>query len=146
MIFTVPAPPSATPQVRPVVGSTTTRAVLLLLQVPPLTPSLNGIHAFWQNEPVPEIGVGNATVSVNVLLPQTLVAVIVVVPVFTPVTTPVTGSIVATDGLLLVHVPVGVPLLLSVVTLDWHITDTPDITVGAADTDTVYNADPQLLA
>jgi hypothetical protein len=114
--------------------------VLLLVHTPPLTPSLNGIVPFWQNDVAPAIGVGAATVMRNVVLPHWLVAVIVVVPpgpLEALDTTPVTGFTVATLLLLLVHVPVGAPLLLRVVVELKHITFEPVISVGAAETVTV---------
>jgi hypothetical protein len=76
-----------------------------------------------------------------------LAAVIVVVPPGPLValdTTPVTGFTVATLLLLLVHVPVGAPLLLSVVVELKHIKLEPVISVGAVDTVTVSTgAGPQ---
>jgi hypothetical protein len=76
-----------------------------------------------------------------------LAAVITVVPpspLLALVTRPVTELIEATEGLLLVHVPVGTPLLLNVVVALKHITEVPVISVGAVDTVTVKTgAGPQ---
>ena len=98
---------------------------------------------------MPDIAVGALTVSKKVVLPHWFLAVIVVVPpdpLLALVTKPVTASIEATEGLLLVHVPVGTPLLLSVVVAPKHITELPVISVGAADTVTVITgAGPQPL-
>lgn len=58
-------------------------------------------------------------------------------PLLALVTTPVVELIAATPGLLLVHVPKGTPLLLSVVIALKHMTALPVISVGNVDTVTV---------
>ena len=70
----------------------------------------------------------------------------IVVPAATPFATPVTGLIVATEVLLLLHVPPGIGLKSEVV-LPAHIFIVPDTTVGDASTVTivVVIAVPQLL-
>src|SRR6185295_6455857 len=114
-----------------VVPEVVATAVLPLVQVPPLTALLKVVVAFWQNEVTPVIADGTLTVTVYVVLPHWLVAVITDEPEPTLPHTPVTGSMVATKVLLLLHVPVGTPSLLSVVVTPMHKELVPDITIGA---------------
>jgi len=73
---------------------------------------------------------GSTTVTVFVLLQPTepTVYVMVVVPSETPVTTPVEEPIVATDGVLLAHVPV--PPAVNVIVPTLHTTSGPVIGLG----------------
>lgn len=91
------------------------------------------VVAFWQNVVTPVMAGGGSTVRVMFALPQRFVAVITVLPELMPPlpATPVVVLIVATDGLLLVHVPTGDPSLLSVVEPPRHILVIPVMLVGA---------------
>ena len=100
------AAPFATPFKIPV-DPTVTIAALLLLHAPPVIASVN-----WEKDPVqifviPVIAVGVVfivTTAVD-LQPDARVNVMVEVPVVTPFTIPVAEPMVATLGVLLVHVP-----------------------------------------
>ena len=129
----IPGPAPYTVSTGPANGEVVATPVLLLVQMPPPIPLLNTVVAFWQNVNTPDIGVGELTVNNVLTPPHTFVAVIVVVPKINPLlTTPVIGLTVATDELLLVHVPVGKPLLLNVVDELRHMVVTPEIIEGAA--------------
>jgi hypothetical protein len=116
VIVAVPSVPDVT---NPDTVPTLATAALLLLHVPlgdPLSlsvvvipPEHNGIF--------PTIATGVAlTVKVTVAaVPQPSAYVIVAVPSTPVVTNPDTGPTLATEALLLLHVPLGDPLLLSVV-------------------------------
>jgi hypothetical protein len=91
-------------------------AVLLLLHVPPLTPSVSAavVSAHRLNGPTIAPGDGS-TVTVAVLLqPPDTMYVIIVLPDDTPVSTPVDNPIVPTAVLLLPHVPPDVTSVRSV--------------------------------
>jgi hypothetical protein len=122
------------PDTTPVLGSTVAMFELLLVHVPPGTVLLSCVVAFWQIVVAPIIDDGAFTVSDVVVLPQILVAVIIVVPLpmLVLLASPVLGSMVATVVLLLVHVPVGTPLLLNVTVPPRHTVAGPDILDGAA--------------
>jgi hypothetical protein len=123
---------------------------LLEVHVPLPKDELSVLLVFWQNEVIPLINGAGAAVIFVVVLPHRFAAVITVVPPAAEpewVTTPVTGFTVATPPLLLVQVPVGNPLLLSVVARPKHTVVLPEIIVGCAVTVTVSDAGvPQPLA
>ena len=129
--------PGPVPQIIPEVPVAVATPKLPLLHVPPVTPSLNVVVPSWQKLNVPVIAVGLLTVNGVVVLLQRFAAVIVVVPALKLDITPVTASIVATLKLLLVHVPVGDPLLLNVGDNPKQIVVVPEMMVGADGTETV---------
>ena len=99
-----------TPVTSPVTGSTVATPVLLLVQNPPVVPSLNLITEFTHTLDGPVIATGTGlTVTVAVAGQAPMEYVITAVP---PGATPVTQPkevIVATNVLLLLHVPPAVP-------------------------------------
>lgn len=99
--------PDNTPVTMPVDEPTVASAGLLLLHVPPLVKSLNGVVAPTQTTLAPPIAAGvwltvNGVVAVQ---PVPIVYVIVSVPADTPDTTPELGPIVAMVISLLVQEP-----------------------------------------
>ena len=95
--------PSTTPDNEPTVAF-----ALLLLQVPPVVGSLNDAVSPTQISGVPSIATGDG-LTVNMALAAQPVEIkeysIVVVPVVAAYTKPLPEPIVATMGLLLLHVP-----------------------------------------
>ena len=112
--------------------------VLLLLHVPVVTALLNVIFCPEQTDDAPDIIPGaEITVIVAVAgIPQPVEYVIVAVPALPPVTFPVEFTV-ATDVLLLLHVP---PVTASVNAVDRpeHTENNPTIDTGAAMTVTVF--------
>lgn len=103
--------------------------VLLLLQVPPAVSFASVVLLPSQTAIVPVIAPGNgSTVILDVVEQPPLVYVIVVEPIAIPVTTPLDASIVATEVVLLAHVP-PVETLLSV-TVDPRQTLLPPVMAG----------------
>jgi hypothetical protein len=120
-------------------------AILLLLQVPPVVPSLNVVVKPTQTDAIPVIAAGTGfTVTTAVCLqPVDNVQVIVDVPELTPLTTPDEEPTVATDVVLLLHVAPEPPL--SVVVLPAHTVNVPVITgTGLTVTTAVAVTVPQL--
>ena len=77
----------------------------------------------WHTVVVPVVGNRALTLTVVVAVqPRVVRYCMTDVPADTPVTKPVTGSIVATDVLLLLHVPPGMALLRAVVLLTHTVT------------------------
>jgi hypothetical protein len=91
--------------------------VFPLLHVPPDVGELSVIDAPTHIVPAPPIASGNGLTVIMAVMPQPapgeyeIVAVAGEMPVWVPVSTPVVTSIVATEVLLLLHVPPGVTLL-----------------------------------
>src|SRR5947207_1816232 len=80
-------------------------AVLLLLQVPPLTPSVSSMLSFWHTTDGPRMAVGvGLTVTVVVTKQMPMAYVMVAVPTDTPQVIPVAPTV-ATAVLLLLQVP-----------------------------------------
>jgi len=108
-------------------------SVLLLLHVPPLTPSLNVELNPAQILETPVIEAGDTIVVIVAVaaLPHPVEYVIVAVPPTPPVTIPVAEPTVAIDVLLLLHVP---PLVTSdnVVLNPAHTLGEPDMPPGVA--------------
>jgi hypothetical protein len=116
--YCIVAKPADIPHTIPLVEFTVATAVLLLVHVPPLVPSVSGVHDPTHTLPEPPMPTGGA-VTVNTELiehPEGGVYVTVVVPGLTPVIIPeVAGPNVATDRTLLLHVPpAGVELSVDV--------------------------------
>ena len=106
--------------------------VLLLLHVPPVTASLKVTFEVLQTDDAPVMAIGKAITVTDVVaaLPQPVEYVIVAVPAIPPVTTP-DAFTVATNELLLLHVP-PVTASLKVVFDVAHTDKAPDIAPGAA--------------
>jgi len=126
VIVDVPGTKPVTIPVPEIVAS----AELLLVHVPPVVASLNGVEAPAQILSDPEIGVGDGfTVAITVV--KQLVGkmyVINAVPGVTPLTTPAPVPTVATERLPLAHVPV--PKSLKDVVAPAHMEAVPDIDEG----------------
>jgi len=123
--------PVDTPQVKPVVEPTVAMVGSPLLHVPPLTGLDRVIHAATHTADPPLIGPGpGVIVSVRVAVqPEPNEYVTVTVPVDIAVTNPLVEPMVATDGLLLVHVPPPEELV-QVVVAPTHKLLIPDIAPG----------------
>lgn len=102
------AVPADMPLTTPVDAPTSATVVLLLIHMPPVAPSVNVIveplHTLDAPEIVPADGAG-ITVTVANAVQDPRVYVMVAVPLEIPSTTPVAEPMVATAGLLLLHVP-----------------------------------------
>ena len=128
--------PEATAVTSPVAASTVATAVLLLLHVPPVVPLLLKVAAEpTQSVDVPEtvpadtLAFTVTAINAETGLPQPVdtVYVISVVPAATAVTSPVAAFTVATEVLLLLHVPPVVPFVLRVVLAPAQSTAVPVI-------------------
>ena len=125
--------PAVTPVTTPVDAFTVATAVLLLLHVPPLIPVLvNGVDKPVQTDAaplkVPAFATGftvTAWVAVDVPQPFETVYFMVAMPEAMPETRPVTASTVATDVLLLDHVPPLFPLAVKLKDEPTHTNDPP---------------------
>lgn len=124
MIVAVPA---VTPVTTPP-ALTVAMAVLLLLHGQPGVASFSVVVAPWHINVVPVIATGSGVTvtTAYALQPAGVVYVIVDVPVATPVTTPEARPTVATDTVLLLHVPPAVASV-SVVVFPMHIDNVPSI-------------------
>ena len=114
VIVVVPiVPPVRIPVVRPIVAT----VVVLLVHVPPVTASLNVMVPPMHTPVGPRIDVGEGLTLITVVVQQPVgnLYVIVAVPRDTPVTIPLLIPTVATDVLLLVHVPPAVGSLIDMV-------------------------------
>jgi hypothetical protein len=119
------------PITTPELGSTVATVVLSLVHVPPVLAlsnvTVNPSHTFI----VPVIAANGSTVMFAVIAqPVGSVYVIVVVPGTIPDTIPVDEVTVATDVLLLAHVP-PVDVLPNVVVKPWQTVDEPVIVAGS---------------
>lgn len=123
---------------------------LLLLQTPPATLSSRAVVEPKQTEDAPIIGGGAALIETTIVATQPVHDVndIVAVPAATPVITPIvveSGDTVATDGLLLLHVP-QLDATDNVDVRPMHAGPTPVIAGGALTVITVVAiAVPQLF-
>jgi hypothetical protein len=101
--------PAVSPHTTPDKEPTVATAGLLLLHVPPVIALVNVLHEPSHTCGVPVIGYG-ARMMVTTFVaihPVDKVYTIVTVSTELPVITPVTGSMDATNGLVLLHVPPG---------------------------------------
>ena len=128
--------PAVTPQTEPDEVPTVAIPVLLLDHKPPTTVSDNVVHAPTHTLDTPRIGPGEG-LTFTVVVTKQLVGNVYFIVVDKPFVTPVTvvdelgpAVHVAASGLLLVHVPPGVPSV-NVIVWPTHTDDGPDI--GAAD-------------
>jgi len=125
--------PGVTPVTYPVLATIEAIPVLELYHVPPGVASARVVlpPAHTLGEPVIEAGCGFTINGIEVLHPVVArVYVIVVKPAVIPVTTPVPGFMVATDVVLLAHVPPGVGSV-SVVVRPVHTLLVPAIAPGS---------------
>jgi len=133
--------PADRPETTPDADPTAATETLLLLHVPPADVLLSVVVAPTHTTAVPvmEAGRGLTVKPVVVLHPVGSVYVIVTLPETRPLTMPLDDPIVATDGLLLVHVP---PVLPSVKVTDEPAQTLlkPDIAAGAGLTVTTVSA------
>lgn len=123
------AEPAATPVTLPD-ASTDAIVLLLLLQLPPDTDSVNGVidPAHTSFAPVMVAGTPFTDTTVVAKHPVPGVIVIVAFPIVTPFTTPVDDPTEATALLLLVHVP---PMLLLKVLVELRQTAAVPLITGA---------------
>ncbi len=137
--------PLATPVTTPVAEPIVATDAVLLVHVPP-TESVNVVVEPAHTLAVPDIEDGEAftVITFVVVQPVDKVYVIVELPLATPVTIPVDEPIVATDVVLLDHVPP--PASVNVVVKPAHTLAVPDIEDGKVFTVTtvVTYAVPQL--
>ena len=104
--------PAVIPVTKPAAGSIVATDRSALLHVPPARELLNVEKLPWHTVALPAIAPGSAfTVNVKPAIhPVGVVYLIIVVPADNPLTSPV-GSTVATEGIVLLHVPAGVASL-----------------------------------
>lgn len=148
--------PAATPLTTPVAEFTEAAAGLLLLQIPPVVPLLVNVtdkpaHTAEAPFTTPAFGTGfTVTIVETELFAQSddTLYVIVAVPVPMPKTIPLASTI-AAAGLLLLHDPPGVPLLVKLIVEPAHTADgpliVPALATGLTTILNVVNDDPQLL-
>jgi hypothetical protein len=105
--YVITVVPTDTPVTIPLNDPITATPGTVLIHVPPGTPSPNGNVAptHTGNTPVIAVGVGLTDIVSATWQPPAAVYVMIVVPSMTPVTTPPPEVTVATDVLLLNHVP-----------------------------------------
>jgi hypothetical protein len=122
--------PAATPVTTPVEEPIVAADVLLLTHVPPAA-FVKVVVAPAQIEVVPVIAAGTALTETTPFTEQPVANIYVTeaVPEATPVTTPLEEPIVATDVLLLLHVPL--PELATVIEEPAHTADMPVIAEGS---------------
>ncbi len=139
--YVMRAVPTAIPFTTPVAEPTDAIVEALLLHVPPETELVREVVEVRHTESDPPMAAGCAfTVTTRVVFnPHHTVYVIVDVPAERPLTTPEAGSIVATEVLLLIHVPVFV-VDASVVTAPSHTDAVPVIVATVATAVTVLVA------
>ncbi len=126
-VYVINVLPSEIPETSPDAEPTVAIVVLLLLQVPPVTASLNVDEAPVQKSVFPEIADTGFTVTVEVAIHAVgAVYVIIVVPPVIPVTVPDVPTV-ATPELLLLHPP---PAVASV-----RFVDSPSQTLAVPVTD-----------
>lgn len=148
--------PAATPVTKPVDEFTVATAELLLLQVPPREPLLvNAVDKPAQTDEAPLTAPAFATAFTVTIVEAEEVAhadvavyVMVAAPAPIPNTTPFTSTI-AAAGLLVLHEPPEVPLLMRLIVEPAHTDDgpliVPALATGLTLTLKVVNDDPQLF-